>query len=69
MRHLDSLSQAVVAPRSHFCSAPRRGSKDYAYLWILSRTPQLRDPVVKQLVEKAKGLGFKTDARVFVKQQ
>jgi apolipoprotein D and lipocalin family protein len=43
--------------------------KDYAYLWILSRTPQLPEPVVKQLVEKAKGLGFKTDALVFVKQQ
>ena len=43
--------------------------KDYASLWILSRTPQLPDPVVKQLVEKAEGLGFKTDALVFVKQQ
>jgi apolipoprotein D and lipocalin family protein len=42
--------------------------KDYAYLWILSRTPQLPGPVVKQLVEKAKGLGFKTDALVFVNQ-
>ena len=37
--------------------------KDYAYLWILS-TPQLPGPVVKQLIEKAKGLGFKTDAGV-----
>ena len=43
--------------------------KDYAYLWILSRTPQLPDLVVKQLVEKAKELGFKTDALVFVNQQ
>ena len=42
--------------------------KDHAYLWILSRTPQLPDPVVKRLVEKAQGLGFKTDALVFVKQ-
>lgn len=42
--------------------------KDHAYLWILSRTPPLPDPVVKRLVEKAQGLGFKTDALVFVKQ-
>ena len=39
------------------------------YLWKLSRTPQLPDPVVKQLLEKARGLVFKTDALVFVKQQ
>lgn len=43
--------------------------KDYAYLWILSRTPQLPGPVVKQLVERAKGLGFKTDALVSVNQE
>jgi apolipoprotein D and lipocalin family protein len=43
--------------------------KDYAYLWILSRTPELPDPVVKQLVAKAKGLGFKTDELVFVNQK
>jgi len=43
--------------------------KDYAYLWILSRTPQLPEPVVRQLVEKAKGLGFNTDELVLVSQK
>jgi apolipoprotein D and lipocalin family protein len=43
--------------------------EDYAYLWILSRTPQLPEPVVKQLLEKARELGFKTDELVFVNQQ
>jgi apolipoprotein D and lipocalin family protein len=43
--------------------------EDYKYLWILSRTPQLPDPVVEQLVEKAKSLGFKTGELVFVKQE
>jgi apolipoprotein D and lipocalin family protein len=43
--------------------------KDTAYLWILSRTPQLPEPVVHQLVEQAKALGFKTDGLVFVNQQ
>jgi len=43
--------------------------KDYAYLWILSRTPQLPEPVVKQLVQKARELGFKTDELLFVNQE
>jgi apolipoprotein D and lipocalin family protein len=43
--------------------------KDYKYLWILSRTPQLPEPVIRQLVETAKGLGFKTDELVFVNHQ
>ena len=42
--------------------------KDYAYLWLLSRTPQLPEPVVRRLVEKAQGLGFQTDRLVFVRQ-
>jgi apolipoprotein D and lipocalin family protein len=41
---------------------------DYQYLWILSRTPQLPEMTVHQLVEKAKALGFGTDELLFVKQ-
>jgi len=41
---------------------------DYSYLWILSRTPQLPDTVQKQLVAKAKQLGFDTDKLIYVKQ-
>ena len=42
---------------------------DYKYLWILSRTPQLPEATVNQLVEKAKALGFRTDELVFVNQK
>jgi apolipoprotein D and lipocalin family protein len=41
---------------------------DYSYLWILSRTPQLPDTVLKQLVAKAKEFGFDTDKLIYVKQ-
>ena len=36
------------------------------YLWILARTTQLEEPVLKQLVAKAKLYGFKTDELIFV---
>ena len=42
------------------------GGQDY--LWILSRTPQLAEPVKQELVEKAKTLGYATDKLIFVKQ-
>lgn len=42
---------------------------DRSYLWILARTPTLPEPTVRQLVEKAKGLGFDTDALVYVNQK
>ena len=38
-----------------------------AYLWILSRTPKLNDPVKHELVAQAKSLGFATDSLIFVK--
>jgi apolipoprotein D and lipocalin family protein len=41
---------------------------DYSYLWVLSRTPQLPDTVLKQLVAKAKEFGFDTDKLIYVKQ-
>lgn len=53
-------------------------SKDYnyslvsgpnlSYLWILSRTPQLPQAVLDQLVEKARELGFDTDSLIYVDQ-
>ena len=41
---------------------------DYSYLWILSRTPQMPEPVLKKLVGQAKLLGFDTDRLIYVKQ-
>ncbi len=42
--------------------------KDYEYLWILSRTPQLPEPVLLQLVDKVQKWGFKTQELLYVKQ-
>ncbi len=36
------------------------------YLWILAREKQLDKAIVERLVGKAKGLGFQTDALIFV---
>lgn len=41
---------------------------DKSYFWILSRTPQLADPIKKRLIEKAKELGFETDKLIHVAQ-
>jgi len=41
---------------------------DKSYFWILSRTPQLADPIKKHLIEKAKELGFETDKLIHVAQ-
>lgn len=38
------------------------------YLWILAREPKIDEPLLAELVEKAKALGFDTDKLVFVKQ-
>ena len=40
---------------------------DKTYLWILSRTPQLAEPIKQELVAKAKAYGFATDALIYVK--
>jgi apolipoprotein D and lipocalin family protein len=40
-----------------------------SYLWILARTPQLPEAVTTRLIQKAKDLGFDTDALILVKQQ
>jgi apolipoprotein D and lipocalin family protein len=40
---------------------------DKTYLWILSRTPQLAEPIKQELVAKAKAYGFATDTLIYVK--
>lgn len=41
---------------------------DKSYFWILSRTPQLADPIKQQLIAQAKELGFNTDELIHVQQ-
>ena len=40
---------------------------DKSYLWILSHTPQLAEPIKQELIAKAKAYGFATDTLIFVK--
>jgi apolipoprotein D and lipocalin family protein len=40
---------------------------DRDYLWILSRTPHMQPDILQSLVDKARKLGFATDALIFVK--
>jgi apolipoprotein D and lipocalin family protein len=40
---------------------------DKSYLWILSRTPKLAEPVKQALVAQAKAYGFATDTLIYVK--
>lgn len=35
------------------------------YLWILARTPQLPESLLRELVKKARGAGFDTDALIY----
>jgi apolipoprotein D and lipocalin family protein len=42
---------------------------DKSYLWILSRTPQLAEPIKQDLVAQAKALGFATEKLIYVKQK
>jgi apolipoprotein D and lipocalin family protein len=39
------------------------------YLWVLSRTPQLAEPVKQDLISKAKKLGYATDKLIYVTHQ
>ena len=39
-----------------------------AFLWILSRTPQLTYPIKQELIARAKNLGYPTETLLFVKQ-
>ena len=40
---------------------------DKSYLWILSRTPQLAEPIKEELIAQAKAYGFATDTLIYVK--
>ncbi len=42
---------------------------DKSYLWILSRTPHLAEPIKQELVAQAKALGFATDQLIYVKHK
>ena len=42
---------------------------DKSYLWILSRTPQLAEPIKQELIAQAKALGFATDKLIYVNHQ
>ena len=43
-------------------------SSSRSYLWILSRQKQLDAAVLKNLLDKAKGWGFRTEDLIFVEQ-
>ena len=38
---------------------------DYSYLWILARSPDLQRATLERLVDKAKSLGFPTEALIY----
>jgi apolipoprotein D and lipocalin family protein len=38
------------------------------YMWILARTPELPEPLLNELVEKARALDFPVDDLIYVKQ-
>ena len=44
------------------------GSKSPKYLWILSRTPKLPQPVIDDILSIAKQRGYDTSKLIFVKQ-
>jgi apolipoprotein D and lipocalin family protein len=39
-----------------------------SYLWFMSRTPTVNDELKDKFIKQAKGLGFDTDALIWVKQ-
>ena len=45
-----------------FVTGPNR-----SYLWLLSRTPQVKDEVMERFIKEANELGFDTDKLIFVK--
>ena len=52
--------------KPHYNYAMVSGGQDY--LWILSRTPQLTNPIKQELIAHAKHLGYATEKLIFVKQ-
>jgi apolipoprotein D and lipocalin family protein len=45
------------------------GSSSPKYLWILSRTPKLEDPVKNRIIELAKKRGYDTSKLIWVEQK
>lgn len=43
-------------------------SYDKSYLWLLARTPTVRDALLDRFVQRAAELGFETDKLIFPKQ-
>lgn len=41
---------------------------DHSYLWLLSRTPTISEPLKQQLIDKAKAAGFDTQKLIMVQQ-
>jgi apolipoprotein D and lipocalin family protein len=41
---------------------------DHSYLWLLSRTPTISEPLKQELLNKAKAAGFDTQQLIMVKQ-
>lgn len=44
------------------------GSGSPKYLWIMSRTPELNDDILKKIIAVAKEKGYDTDKLIFVEQ-
>lgn len=42
---------------------------DKSYLWILSRTPEMREDLLNRLIQKAESSGFDTSQLIFVPQE
>jgi len=42
---------------------------DRSYLWILSRTPEMENVLLAEVVSQAKDLGFETDKLIYVNQE
>ena len=42
---------------------------DTSYLWLLSRTPTIDDDIMQRFTERARALGFDTDALILVDQK
>ncbi len=42
---------------------------DKSYLWILARSPQIDEAILKRLAARAAALGFDTDKLIYVKQE
>jgi apolipoprotein D and lipocalin family protein len=44
------------------------GTPNLKNLWVLSRTPQLDQPILDKLIDQARQLGFDTQKIIYTKQ-